>query len=65
MPWVEPIHPKAMPVILTTDEERDVWMPPVPKITSSHEAWRSRGAWWALAMATPPEEGPVSAAIAK
>ena len=23
---VEPIHPKAMPVILTTDEERYVWM---------------------------------------
>jgi putative SOS response-associated peptidase YedK len=23
---VEPIHDKAMPVILTTDEERDVWM---------------------------------------
>ena len=23
---VEPIHPKAMPVILTTDGERDVWM---------------------------------------
>jgi len=23
---VEPIHPKAMPVILTTDEELDVWM---------------------------------------
>ena len=23
---VRPIHPKAMPVILTTDEERDVWM---------------------------------------
>jgi putative SOS response-associated peptidase YedK len=23
---VEPIHPKAMPVILTTDEECDVWM---------------------------------------
>jgi putative SOS response-associated peptidase YedK len=23
---VEPIHPKAMPIILTTDEERDVWM---------------------------------------
>jgi putative SOS response-associated peptidase YedK len=22
----EPIHPKAMPVILTTDEERDVWL---------------------------------------
>ena len=23
---VEPIHPKAMPVILTTYEERDAWM---------------------------------------
>jgi putative SOS response-associated peptidase YedK len=23
---VEPDHPKAMPVILTTDEKRDVWM---------------------------------------
>jgi putative SOS response-associated peptidase YedK len=23
---VEPIHPKAMPVILTTPEEHDVWM---------------------------------------
>jgi putative SOS response-associated peptidase YedK len=23
---VEPIYPKVMPVILTTDEERDVWM---------------------------------------
>ena len=23
---VAPIHPKAMPVILTTNEERDVWM---------------------------------------
>jgi putative SOS response-associated peptidase YedK len=23
---VRPIHPKAMPVILTTDEERDVWL---------------------------------------
>jgi putative SOS response-associated peptidase YedK len=23
---VWPIHPEAMPVILTTDEERDVWM---------------------------------------
>jgi putative SOS response-associated peptidase YedK len=23
---VEPIHPKAMPVILTTDEQRDGWM---------------------------------------
>jgi hypothetical protein len=24
---VEPIHLRAMPVILTTDEERDAWMP--------------------------------------
>ncbi|WP_426613808.1 hypothetical protein [Bradyrhizobium sp. McL0616] len=24
---VEPIHAKAMPVILTPDEEHDVWMP--------------------------------------
>ena len=23
---VKPIHPKAMPVILVTEEERDVWM---------------------------------------
>jgi putative SOS response-associated peptidase YedK len=23
---VAPIHPKAMPVILMTDEEREVWM---------------------------------------
>lgn len=23
---VNPIHPNVMPVILTTDEERDVWM---------------------------------------
>jgi putative SOS response-associated peptidase YedK len=23
---VEPIHPKAMPVMLTTDEDCDVWM---------------------------------------
>jgi putative SOS response-associated peptidase YedK len=23
---IKPIHSKAMPVILTTDEERDVWM---------------------------------------
>ena len=26
MPPGRAIHPKAMPVILTTDEERDVWM---------------------------------------
>jgi len=25
-PGVEPIHPQAMPMIMTTDEERDVWM---------------------------------------
>jgi hypothetical protein len=25
-PVVEPLHPKAIPVILTTNEERDVWM---------------------------------------
>jgi putative SOS response-associated peptidase YedK len=23
---VKSVHPKAMPVILTTEEERDVWM---------------------------------------
>jgi putative SOS response-associated peptidase YedK len=23
---VQPIHPKAMPIILTTEEERDVWL---------------------------------------
>jgi len=23
---VKPIHPQAMPVILTTDEQRDVWL---------------------------------------
>jgi putative SOS response-associated peptidase YedK len=23
---VEPIHPKAMPVILTTEEEREAWL---------------------------------------
>jgi putative SOS response-associated peptidase YedK len=27
-PVVEPIHAKAMPVILTTDEKRDVWTHP-------------------------------------
>jgi putative SOS response-associated peptidase YedK len=28
---VAPIHPKAMPVILTTEEEVDVWLPaPAP-----------------------------------
>jgi putative SOS response-associated peptidase YedK len=26
IPMVEPIHPKAMPMILITDEDRDVWM---------------------------------------
>jgi putative SOS response-associated peptidase YedK len=31
---VNPIHPKAMPVILTTEEEREVWMR-----APSSEAW--------------------------
>ena len=31
---VEPIHPKAMPVILTTDEERDVWARPQRRRTA-------------------------------
>ena len=26
LPMAEPIHPKAMPVILTPEEERDVWL---------------------------------------
>jgi putative SOS response-associated peptidase YedK len=37
---VEPIHHKAMPVILTTDEERDVWMRShgfLPKSSSSND----------------------------
>lgn len=29
---VEPIHPKAMSVILTTDEERDIWIGEVLRI---------------------------------
>jgi putative SOS response-associated peptidase YedK len=28
---VEPIHPKALPVILMTGEERDVWIRAAPK----------------------------------
>jgi putative SOS response-associated peptidase YedK len=32
---VKPIHPKAMPVILTTDEEREVWMRARPRTRST------------------------------
>jgi putative SOS response-associated peptidase YedK len=32
---VKPIHPKAMPLILITDEERDVWMRAKPRCRSS------------------------------
>ncbi len=39
----EPIHPKAMPVILTTAEEREVWMRAV-----------ERGLRAAAAIATTP-----------
>jgi hypothetical protein len=35
---VEPIHPMAMPVILTTDEERDVWMRAVGRSESAAAA---------------------------
>jgi putative SOS response-associated peptidase YedK len=39
---VEPIHPKAMPVILTTDEERDLWMRAVAACPSASLRSRCR-----------------------
>jgi len=47
---VEPIHPKAMPVILTTDEERDVWMrapwEPHPRVPRMGTIYIHFGFWW-------------------
>ena len=49
---VKPIHPKAIPVILTTDEERDLWMRATSWVEAKalqwpllHDALRNRDAW--------------------
>jgi putative SOS response-associated peptidase YedK len=36
---VEPIHPKAMPVIPMTDEERDVWLRAVGRSEGAEKAF--------------------------
>jgi len=44
---VEPIHSKAMPVILTTDGEREVWMrAPWKRKSCNVYCWTMRSRWW-------------------